>query len=445
MAKILDPDFLNNSITGEVTITPTQLYISMQKTGNLTDEGVSLQALYSFLKEEWRTDSNLIKYPFPMEAITSEQFELKNGWNFSGQLTKNLIRDGGWAVKNAAGVSAEEYMNLTTLGSFNATGDRAYYQQSSSLTGNPAVYSDAMNQAIQIYSSGNPAFDYRNYFKIFLREPAKIYASYDLLNDQGISTLTYRKYALPLSNSADLKVAVEDSFIATGHPYTGINIVYTSGVSKTIGSNNYIFDKIISGYNADKIEIYEKIQYLLRQNNDIDVHTGVHTGTLSSELLNFVGDTLVTQPGVFIENIQSDDINSITFTDVSGVQRTYPFTSAGTVAFNTNLQADPSAKYWMYFTTNPGGNFGSSTAVIVQDNNSVNITGMVNGQSSAAFTFAYDSNTQGGRTPATNANVTVVALGLSGAQYTSTEATIGRSVSNTISLVSNLERNYANT
>jgi hypothetical protein len=49
------------------------------------------------------------------------------------------------------------------------------------------------------------------------------------------------------------------------------SFINSSGVSKTIGSNSYIFDKIVSGYNADKINIYEKIQYLLRQNLDIDV------------------------------------------------------------------------------------------------------------------------------------------------------------------------------
>lgn len=445
MAKITDPDFLNAASTGEVVITPSQLYISLQKTGNLNDEGVSLQALYSFLKEEWRNDTSLIKYPFPMEAITSEQFELKNGWNFSGQLTKNLIRDGGWAVKNGAGISAEEYMNLTTLGSFNSTGDRAYYQQSASLTGTPAVYTDAMNQAVQVYSSGNPAFDYRGYFKIFLREQGKSFDSYNLLSEQGISALTYRKYALPLSNSTDLKISTADSFIATGSPYTGVVVsYYSSGISRTIGSNNYLFNKIISGFSAGKQQIYEKVQYLLRLNSDIDAGTGVQTGALTDELLSFVGDTLVTQQGVFIDNISSSDINSITFTDISGVERNYPFTSAGTISFNTNLQSDASSKYWMYFTTTPGGSFGASNAILVQDGNSANITGMINGQSSVSFTFAYDSNVQGGRTAATDAAVTVVALGLSGAQYTSTESTIERSVSNVVSLVSNLERNYIN-
>lgn len=447
MAKITDPDFLLNSPTGEVLISPTQLYISLQKTGDLSDDGITLQCLYSFLKEQWRTDATLIKYPFALSAITSESFEFFNGWNLSGQLTKNLIRDAGWAVKDAAGLSSEEYLNLTTLGSFAATGDKAYYQQSATLTGTPAVYSNVVNQAIQIYQSGAGGYDYRNYFKMFLREQGKTYDFYDLPTSQGISALTYRKYALPLANLSDVKIAstATDAFIATGNPYTGVTVnYYTSGVSRTIGSSNYLFNKIISGYNADKQNIYEKVQYLLRQNTDIDVNTGVQTGRITTELLNFVGDTLITRSGVFIDNIKSTDINSISFTDISGVVRTYPFTSAGTISFNTNLQTDLSSKYWMYFTTNPGGNFGSSSAVIVQDNNSANITGLINGQSSAAFTFAYDSNVQGGRTAATDATITVVALGLSGAQYTSTSATIARSVSNVVSMTSSLERNYLN-
>ena len=447
MAKITDPDFLLNSPTGEVLISPTQLYISLQKTGDLSDDGVTLQCLYSFLKEQWRTDSTLIKYPFALQAITSESFEFFNGWNLSGQLTKNLVRDAGWAVKDANGLSSEEYMNLTTLGTFVATGDRSYYQQSATLTGTPAVYPSTVNQAIQIYQSGAGGYDYRNYFKMFLREQGKTYDFYDLPRTQGISALTYRKYALPLSNLTDLKIgsSATDAFIATGSPYTGIGIIYYTGeVSRTIGASSYLFNKIISGYAADKQNIYEKIQYLLRQNTDIDGGVGLQTGRITSELLNFVGDTLVTESGVFIDNIQADDINSITFVDISGIERTYPFTSAGSISFNSNLQTDPSAKYWMYFTTNPGGNFGSASAIIVQDSNSSNITGLVNAQSSTSFTFAYDTNVQGGRTAATDANVTVVALGLSGAQYTSTASTIGRSIGNSISLVSNLERNYGN-
>ena len=48
----------------------------------LTTDGTTGQALYSALKILWRNSATYIKYPFPMEAITPEQFEFINGWNY---------------------------------------------------------------------------------------------------------------------------------------------------------------------------------------------------------------------------------------------------------------------------------------------------------------------------------------------------------------------------
>ena len=39
----------------------------------------------------------------------------------------------------------------------------------------------------------------RDYFKIYLREQGKTYDAYDLLTEQNISALTYKKYALPVA------------------------------------------------------------------------------------------------------------------------------------------------------------------------------------------------------------------------------------------------------
>lgn len=47
----------------------------------LSGDGATLQALYSFIKVEWKLDSDLIKHPFPMIAITPEQFEFIDGWS----------------------------------------------------------------------------------------------------------------------------------------------------------------------------------------------------------------------------------------------------------------------------------------------------------------------------------------------------------------------------
>lgn len=70
--------------------------------------------------------------------------------------------------------------------------------------------------------------------------------------------------------------------------------------------------------------------------------------------------------------------------------------------------------------------------------------GNVGGNASIQFDFAYNSNTQGGRTSSTDADITVVAIGLQTGQYVSATGTIGESTQNSVSLVAPLERNYDN-
>ena len=88
--------------------------------------------------------------------------------------------------------------------------------------------------------------------------------------------------------------------------------------------------------------------------------------------------------------------------------------------------------------------YGTASAIIVDDNSGADISGNVGGVATLAFDFAYDSNTQGGRTAGTDAAVKVVAIGLDTAQYVIADATIGRATGQSISLVSPLERNYSN-
>ena len=185
MAKLVDPDDLNQGV--EIIITPgaSGTIQLVPSGGNLVyADGVTGQCVYSFLKEEWRTDSNLIKFPFPLIAITEEQFELIDAWNWKNQVTKNAIRDAGWALKNATGTSREEYMNLTTLGSFlEAATDRAYYVQSTPTSaGTPVdtVFPGPVNQAIKIFGNTNYGnFDYRDNFVIWLREYEKTWKGGD--------------------------------------------------------------------------------------------------------------------------------------------------------------------------------------------------------------------------------------------------------------------------
>ena len=77
MALITDPDLLS---TTEVTFDAPNKTIQLNIAGNLSTDGVTLQCLYSYCKEEWKSgigdNVNLIKYPFPILAITEEKFEL---------------------------------------------------------------------------------------------------------------------------------------------------------------------------------------------------------------------------------------------------------------------------------------------------------------------------------------------------------------------------------
>ncbi len=475
MAKTVDPDDLAQGVEVYFNVTARTISLSgfsqaptssIQDSGSSASNGVTMQCLYSFAKEEWRTDSNLIKFPFPFVSITAEQFELVNSWDFANTTSRNLIRDAGWALKDSGGTSQEEYMNVTTLGSFNdSVTDLAYYLQLSGFTGTPTnfVFSGEVNQAVKIYgdaSHGN--IDYRTLYKIYLREQGKTYGFYDLLNEQNLSEVTYKKYALPLSNATDLKVTTADTGIdansnniADVHPYSGMSITYySSGQTRSIGGSNYLFSIIIDGNQGTAEEIYEFVQWSLRLPIDIDSGTGTTRGDIAEELLEFVGDTLKTKltsnGGVYIDDFQAVDTNRLVFVDDTGIERTFPFVAAGNLVFNDNLYNDADSVYRLFFTNddagyNYGQDFGSVSAITISDNSSVAIADYLSGRTTVAFDYDYDNNTQRGPSSSgTTVPFTGVAIGLEGAQYVVTTGTIVRSTSNVVNFVAALERNYLN-
>lgn len=188
MPKIIDPDQLNDGV--EIRIHTSTKKIQLVKTGNLTDDGVKLKAVYSKLKELWNTHPIYIKYPFPMVPLTDEQFELVYGWDWYDDNTRYLIRDGGWAVKNLNGDIIEEWACIITLGDL--TG-QAYYQQSPNGGVTNFQLTGPVNQAIPIYKAGNNGFNYKNFLRLFCRTWGYTYAYADL-SMIGVSSMTYQAY-----------------------------------------------------------------------------------------------------------------------------------------------------------------------------------------------------------------------------------------------------------
>jgi hypothetical protein len=452
MALIVDPDLLAQGT--EVTISTVAKTIKLNIAGDLSTDGVTGQCLYSFLKEEWKTDTNLIKFPFPMISITNEQFEFIEGWKPADDATRKLIRTAGWAEYAAGSTTANrKYCGVISLGTIGGT-DQAYFQQASLGTGSSAVnftYSGPVNEAVQIFGdTDNGNFDYTGYFKLFVRVQGKKY-SQSQISDIGVSAMTYIVYRFPLANETDLKITHDDTTISTTAPYTSIDVTYyAADQNVSIGGTNYPFRVIVDGANATAEQIYEKVQYLLRQSSDIDQGSGTVTGKTADSLLTFVGDTLLTSRGVYIENFNNNDTNRLQFTDQTGVVRTYPFVATLTLNFNENLVADSNAVFRVFFTnddagSNLGYDFGTANAIIVNDASGTPISGNVGGVAQQSFTYAYDSNVQRGAGSAgVDAPVTVVAQGLAVSQYVRAVGTITRSVANSVSLAGALERNYDN-
>ncbi len=384
---------------------PAARTIQLIQTGDLDSDGVTLQALYARLMDLWNTEADLPQIPFPFEQITEEKMDLVRNWNFVDDTTRYLIRDGGWAVRDNAGVATEMWAGIVSLGAIGAT-DQPYFQQvNSSAAAVNFQLTGPINQAIQILKTGAGAFDRRSYLKLFAREQGKTYAQASLL-DAGVPLLDYRRIPFPLTNGVDTKVTASDSTIDATAPYTGMAITYfATNQARNIGGTNYTYNVIINGNNATAEQIYTYVQRQLRRNADIDAGAGTVTGRTADSLLRFEGDKLITSTGVFIDNYQSGDINRITFTDVTGIGRAFPFTAAGAITFNSVIQNDAAAKYYLFFvepTGTAGDEYGNTGAIVVNDASGNPIQGNVSGAASRSFTFAYDTNTQGGRTAGTD-------------------------------------------
>jgi hypothetical protein len=449
MPLIVDPDDLNQGT--EIVIDASAKTIQLVTTGNLSDDGVTGQAVYSFLKEEWRSDVALIPYLFPMVSITPEQFEFFNGWLPADDVTRNLLRSCGWREIGSGGTLLREYVGIVSLGNIDAA-DTAYYAFASDTSKTDFDFPGVVNQGIQTFgNASNGSFNKRNEeLSVFIRTQGKLYGK-ATSSSIGLSALNYIANRFPLAEADDLKITASDSDIANNAPYTGMSIrLFPSPQTRSIGGVDYDFGVVIDGNFGTAEQIYEFVEYSLRQNVDIDSDGGPDIiGSLLDPLVLFVGNNLQTlfinNPdggggGAYIDNFNVNDTNRISFTDNNGNGQTFPFVAAGALNFNPNLVADAEAIYRMFFTSG----FETPGAILVNDNSGSPISGDVGGNASIGIDFDYDGNTQGGRTAGTDAAVTVVAIGTDDAQYVVAEAVITRASGQNITLVAPLERNYSN-
>jgi hypothetical protein len=259
------------------------------------------------------------------------------------------------------------------------------------------------------------------------------YAGGTLIVHEGVGKGTYTISGTPAAGSITTTVAVTGS---------------ASGLSFTL--------QRAAPVTATLQQIYTKIQYQLRQATTINATpSGVSViGKTASILLNFVGSALKagffapTNPagggtGVTLMGYATADTNSFTSYDNTAATRDYPYAAAGTISFNAPLVGAGSS-YRLMFTTLPGAtnDYGESGAVTVNNASGTPITGTI-GASSVNFDFDYDGNVQGGRTPGTDAGVTLVGVRPGTGKFVVATGTLSRSKAISLSLVAEADRVYA--
>lgn len=368
MATIIDPDNLRDAVTDsaqnifintalrEVTIRNNLASGNANKGPVLDESGVTLQALYSFLKEEWKNDplsKGLINYPFPLIAITPEQFEWRFGWKPKDNTSRNLLRTAGWREYATDNTTLErEFVGVISLGNVEGTQTdaaavgvhTAYFAFFDADSAQPPLtgatnfdFPGEVNQAVKTYEvnpgAGEFSFDFRNdiltlFVRSFDSTNESTFTGYTFdktpSTDIGITagaTLPYNVQRFPLSEAVDLDVTVGDLTITlndgAGEKYdqsgvadgVGPSIVYNSVsvASNTLGYDNdlsggpYNFGVIIdaddgaSAQNLSKNEIYSWVGRQLRQNTNIEDSAGAaKIGRLQDQLLQFVGPDLQT-------------------------------------------------------------------------------------------------------------------------------------------------------
>ncbi len=220
------------------------------------------------------------------------------------------------------------------------------------------------------------------------------------------------------------------------------NITGDTGITRSINSVVYPFHWRLFANSGTLAQVFQFLQRESRRATDIDGGNGVQRGDITDLLMTFISPNGVTID-LFPDNLSTSELNNVTYEDVSDDARNNAFLVGITFDVNANIISSVNKRLVAYFTSVPSGDFGTNDAIIVDDASSVDmdytvITGDVE------TTFDYTNNAQGGRTPDTNAAITVVALGDDLAQHILTTTTITKVNSVVVSVQPALERNYSN-
>lgn len=402
------------------------------------DDGIKLEAIYAFERQERRKDEDLRKHDYFLEGT----FKFGGAYKFvnnrklydtdaggGDSLTGDdrfKIRGSGWEELDADGELCRIYYGNKSLGNILGT-SQPYYQLTDG--GPPVDYSKdgPIDEAVQVYGnvtydSNTTTFDTRTYESLKIRTYGQNYDE-KILSDSGVTEmggyssgfalgesvhLTTNVSGMPLANVYNIDSSTQDG-VWLNMTLEELDVSQSeTGFTTADGSFTWVINNP-NGANLDEIVAY--LDAIAQTDDDINAHAsnvtnGKRVGTwytynAAGKILPRVG-TGVENEGLFLEGLTGTDKNRVIFTDDAGSSKIYPSYSNVKITVGSGAVADPNAWFHAFFLDGPGASdFNTASALTVENAQSVEVKGNVSGsglrvENDINFEFDWYLDTIGG-------------------------------------------------
>jgi len=440
-------------------------------------DGISMNMLYRFERQERRTDENLRE----LDVFIEGSFKFAGAYNFvngrklstAGVLApltddRQKIRGSGF-IEYAAGGGGNTLVDriyFGDLGTGTILATSQIYSQSTpdGATSDLAFLGNA-NEVVQVFGStanGDAAagnFDNTTYQALSIRSFGQVHDR-KFASEANVSELSGFLGTFALSESPNAyhaeagDPAIADVFGGGAvAPYATMLFETVDAAENLPGLINTdtdtgqagAFSAVVRNPGGGSLaQLVALMDALSIQDADIDSHaTNTRNGKETETLYTLDAQgNVVMRPGIYLENIPVADRAKIRYTDDSGDPLVYETVSGGTIDVGTAAAGDANAWYHMFIQDGDATNdFNTLDAITVNDAQGNPIKGLVGGLTQIPWDFAYSTNTQGGRSPNTDLVVVVEVEGNGGATFKKTIHNITSSASQTINCQPSAETN----
>ena len=409
-------------------------------------DGVKMEALYAFEREQRRLDETLRQYDpyFEGSFKFAGAYNIINGRKFydtdagATSLTGDdrfKIRGSGWRELDANGAIGRIYFGDRSLGNIEAT-SQPYYQLA--LQGAVTNYDKPgpIDEAVQVFGNiavdpNTTTFDTRTFHALSIRTYGYNFDR-KTLADSGVSEMDGYSVGFALGETPHLNTNSTDHPIASVYNATpgsqlGVWLDMTleeldtpqleTGFNEADGNFTWVLNNP-NGANLEECVAY--LDAIATIDGDINAHsTNSTNGKQVDTWYTYSGDgkiqprvgTGAANEGLFIEGLIGADKQNVIFRDDADGTKTYPFFVTNIVTVGPNAVADALAWFHCFFrdgadnAVGGGDDFNTSGAVTVQDSSAAAVKGNVSGSplrsgNNIAFEFDWSGDTVGG--PAAN-------------------------------------------